>query len=432
MKYSNIFFFLSLSVIVSCNSIIESSASDTSEIIITEEVTITPSPTPIPISGKLFWDANGNGLQDKTTFYVLPSAVEEGNIHYFLELILLQNESIDDFIPETIVSVKEPGLPNMEVCIDKLVCTKTNIYGFFEFSNYPYYIRENIDAHTLYINDPNNGNPEREMRYITLWNYTQLSKSQTIEKQTQGSWEIEPQKIFTTKTIKIDEGISNLILVERNALGLSQGLLTLPFFSGTPRIYEKIWVLGYDHDPRIDKALDYEGKYRDVEFEGIYWVYDSLQAWNFYLADDLIDYIYSPIDGVINIGNRCNNDKGGHVYIYSEYEIDGQRLIISFDNLSDIFVGNYSKIQRGQIIGTRDWWLQEYNEFREPMGWKECNSYLLMYTYYGEVNPEQEDDYHDPYNLKDPFGVEVEELRNFEIEKYSLWTVYNLPQMPAK
>ena len=435
MKWSKLLLFICLICIISaCSSNINISTTNTSRPTNTPKPTITTTQPP-PFKGKLFFDMNGSGLQDESSFILDSNRLQDSRQPLQTDLLNAINayeKSHSEFKKGDLISISEPGLSGYQVCVEK-ECSTTSQDGSFSIPN-----KTGRTTALLEITDPNANNPALAMRYINEW----------IRQVTIPAYEIDGEKIpeqylNDTVIIQIKSGIN--ISLKDNNIGLTQGFLTHPLPKDALLTYHH--VAGYDHDPRIGKVIGYSGdtiRCKDTplcnpinsdklntdipRFAGIY---DSHVGYDFmFPRNNDKFFLTASLPGLVDI-----------------WVSNGIVLSITNTNLGfsfgpqvtngEIYKSLLEKnvnVLRGQIIGFTGEaeYKAEHPEYSNNVKWY-ANYEITMLL--GPSNPKEPDDYKGDDKSggleKDLFGVIDPNVPLIfpDIEKYSSWTVFNLPQL---
>jgi len=275
-----------------------SSVTPESTLIITQTptatATFTPSPTSTPgppLEGRLFFDMNGSGLPDESSFNYdqarlnspLNQLVREyistlPDSFYQTEQVVGLQMVIDDYISENpdtlkdqlhpvllkatddyvnshpdikdgdLVTIEEPGLSGYTVCVQNN-CVQTDEEGNFSLPN-----PSGASRASIKITDPYADFPAWAMRYINNWKGAVVVKAYTVAAEPQAiarltnipgcnadlvalvcklndtTLQLRDQHLNDTSIIPIANGTS-IKSGEDNNVGLMQGILTLPFVS---------------------------------------------------------------------------------------------------------------------------------------------------------------------------------------------------------
>jgi hypothetical protein len=285
----------------------------------------TATPIPAPITGKMFWDANGSGLQDETSFIVPEFEMED--LPYFFELLSVQETDITAFVSGKLVTVPEPDIPGMKVCAG-FECVETDKSG--EFTLQPL---KQQNSYKLKFYDPNQGDPEKEFRYINKWNGYVVKESYEVN-----GVIVPEQHLFDTEVLKMieeNEFLSDSI----NNFGLMQGYYTFPFEIGSKPI-----VSNYVD---MDKTMCPKGS--DPHF------CDDVRDWQ----GGTITYDdHTGKDYRINTGTHVLSASPGEVSKVGFTDSRGNYLLIdttfsfqdSYNHAFQLFLNEGELIFRGQIL----------------------------------------------------------------------------------
>lgn len=336
---------LLLILISSCSSVVETRAISSP----TEEPTTIPTPAPTPtntteptytLSGTVFFDYNGSGLQD---------------VAY-------------DMNGE---SVEEPGIPNVPVCldhdpyelgIDDNFCIESNEKGFYTFVDL-----ENGN-HSLYVVSPSDELAEA-FRYVNIW-----KREVTIEEYTKNIDTTTMNSLESIETCEADsealvckydeetllvreqhlndtevKAIENSIDIRVNGdsekdVALMQGFLSqniLGFEFDQPYI-----STFFDHDDNSGDALDWRENTTIDYCRQYSWPINGICDNHF--GTDFIakkgTYVYAASPGSINFADKIGESK----HITVEHNT---KFLTGYGHLETILVVFGQRIYSGQIIG---------------------------------------------------------------------------------
>ena len=173
----------------------------------------TPTVVPLPsLSGRVFFDYNGNGLQD----------------------------------------AGEPGIRDVPVCIDSLdsgLCATSGADGSYSIplASVP------GGTHDVYVQSPTD-EPATAFRYINKWNGPVVIPAYKMN-----GVQVPEQHLNDTEVLPIDRSLE-VIVGEDDVdmdVALMQGFLTMPFrCADVSKIYD---YHGFDRDPRVGFVVDYRG-----------------------------------------------------------------------------------------------------------------------------------------------------------------------------
>jgi hypothetical protein len=282
----------------------------------TSTATKTPEPT-FTISGTIFFDYNGSGLQD-------------------IAHDMNGNER------------EEPGIANAHLClnhnpnifgVDDESCVLTSKDGSYSFVD----IEEG--THRLFVVSPYD-EPEEAFRYINIWKGPVI-----IEAYEMNGVQVPEQHLNDTEVMPIDDAL--IVRVDgidvENNIGLMQGFLTLPFRDKEINDY---WLSNYvDLDINPGMVRNYEGnevmvydpsQYRDIEGTG-----DQHNGLDFEGAEGLFVVSAAPSSRVYALVGepiqRANTV--GMLHMGTDYAS-------SLGHLDQWVVRQDQQLFRGQIIGT--------------------------------------------------------------------------------
>jgi murein DD-endopeptidase MepM/ murein hydrolase activator NlpD len=207
----------------------------------------TPTATPAPLEGRLFFDMNGSGLRDEATFqYDTDRFTDEKqplqpDLLAVVKTYLLNHPELKT---GDLITIEEPWLTGFSVCASS-ICDTTDADG--KFSLHTPTISSNLT-----IKDPNAGTPALEMRYINEWigpvtvpdyvigvntsTMNQLKNIPSCDNDVKAQVCKSDEKTLRVREQRLNDtnvtSISNQTYTrkgEANQIGLLQGFLTLPF-----------------------------------------------------------------------------------------------------------------------------------------------------------------------------------------------------------
>lgn len=225
----------------------------------------TGTPTPEQFSGKLFFDMNGSGVQDDTSFFYDREQFEDDTQPLQADLFNKINEYVDRH-PEIkngdLITIKEPGLSNYLVCADD-DCATTDIDGNFN-------IPGTEITSSLRIVDPHKGETSLEMKYINL-----PKESIVIPSWEWNNISYPEEKLKDTSIIPIENNFK--LKTGNTAVGLMQTKLALcPVDLSLPDVYIFEFYI-----PKKHAGLDIAGPYGTPHVSPGKCIVDSL-----YIQDD--------------------------------------------------------------------------------------------------------------------------------------------------
>lgn len=330
---------------------------------------VTPSPTPIPVytlSGIVFFDYNGSGLQD----------------------------------------AEEPGIQGAPVCIDSLesvLCSISEADGSYLIGDIP------GGSHKVYVKSPTD-EPATAFRYIN-----KFLGWVDIPAYEMNGVQVPAQHLADTEIQPIDQPLRVTLNGDQNLeIALMQGFLTLPFKQEDFKLITKI--LGFDHDGRVGYVKDYKGNTTFCSFppscnSG---VSDSHPSWDY--GCPIRTFLIATVSGQFESW-RSDNDSL-NAWVKPGFFIGGGHEVASvYGHLNKVLVNEGAKVYRGQIIALSG---------MSGTQWPHLDLALL----FGQQNPPEPDDYIPVQYHKDPFGVSPNVEVYFGIERYSSWTVFNSPKFP--
>ncbi len=276
----------------------------------TQTPTPTPSPTPTPtivvstLRGKLFFDMNGNGLQD---------------VAYYQD----DNDSI--------VSKSEEGLSGFEVCTEveeKEHCEFTNENGEYEIANLPIVNGETVN---LKITNPRNVDSAQAMRFINKWKGTVVIPAYEID-----GIQIPEQKLNDTAIFPIESAVA-VEVGNENDLGLMQGYFTLPFHCD-----QNFTLFNYFDLDDGAGVRNYLGETTEFAPNYIVGTSDGHPGVDYKIS--IGEFLYAFMSGQI-----INGDNGrGAMYVDISNSVMFYNAHIG--HVSKYTVENQSSVYRGQII----------------------------------------------------------------------------------
>jgi murein DD-endopeptidase MepM/ murein hydrolase activator NlpD len=306
----------------------------------TPEPIITPTQQP-PFTGKLFFDMNGSGLQDESSFVYDSKQLQDPRQPLQSDLQKAINVYVNSHLglkDGDIVTISEPGLSGYQVCLEK-ECANTSQDGSFSIQN-----NTGQTTPLLEIADPNAEKPALSMKYINFW-----KGSVTIPEYDVEGIKIDIQKLNDIDINKIDQGVY-LSQESNNQIGLAQGILTYPFLKNES-FYIYSWM---DLDPRAGKSRRYDGDTHDVGWikwptKPIIGTADTHNGIDFVakegspiisMAPGIVFYVASPDDQIKECLNIFVLHKFGDNYFLSQYGHNSKNL-----------VKEGQTVARGQVIG---------------------------------------------------------------------------------
>jgi hypothetical protein len=394
-KFANLLFTaLFVSALSACAPSAPTTTATTTEM---PTATLSPSPTatstPVPpLKGRLFFDMNGSGLPDETSFTYDPERLVDPRQPLQPDLAKAVDEyksAHPDLKNGDLITIEEPGLSGYSVCILS-DCVQTDAQGNFSLPN-----SGRATSVSIKITDPNADNPALAMRYINNWKgavvvpaYTKDVDTPTMARLTTipgcdadlvalvckldaAKLQVRDQNLNDTNIISIVNGTS-IKSGQDNNIGLMVGFLTLPFVSEQvpkPFVMNYFDILGNFWSDDAGKntisnnqdgvMLNYNGKYNtEVDWrrvaagEYLTGVGDSHPGVDFLLP--IGNYIVSilPTATIFHIFSGNQTDPELRIYSWFEdpanpgeyYEGGGAHLNVILGILDHT-------VYRGQIIG---------------------------------------------------------------------------------
>ena len=376
----------------------------------------TATPTPKPFNGKLFFDMNGSGLQDESSFIydkerlADPRQPLQPDLDKAIKAYIAAHPNLKN---GDLVTIPEPGLSGYKVCIDQDCATTSSDGGFLIY---------NKTAGTtalLKINDPYADKPPLAMRYIIEW-----KGSLTIPAHEINGVQIPEQRINDTEEVPISNGKFFQMGIDTK-IGIMQGFMTLPVSSST-QFY--LWSF-VDLDYRLGFLKDYKNQNTmSVNYD--------IPASSPKAKEGVRDQ-HQGIDYNMDIGNfllsMCNSNvfqiEDEYHYVRFVKNFTAEKILFEFGhNKVNVIKGNI-QILRGQIAAISgnypggpgnqphvhiNFWILEQGK-----GWSDPIKYIFnerIKVIYPNGDKVQSSD--DIYrNLSDNKSI-------------SYWTVDNLPQFP--
>ena len=374
----------------------------------TPQLTLTPTQMP-PFTGKLFFDMNGSGLQDDSSFIYDSERLADSRQPLQPDL----DKAIKDYLvshPDLnegdLVTIPEPGLSGYQVCIEK-ECTTTSQDGSFEISN-----GKGRETAFLKIIDPNKDVPALAMRYINEWKRAIVIVAYEIN-----GVQVPEQQLNDTSIFPLESGII-ISLGKGYDVGLMQGFLTSPFMA---KDLSNIYIWGYFDDAnnyitcgkpaKINGvAISYDGKY--TKDGGGDPIHPSVGVGDAHGGYDFSSPIGTIIINTGSYGEVWLLPEDNELRLITNFPIGEEHFQNCFGHLLAQLVG-LEPVYRGQIIGVSDHtgdspYHQLHFDLTKSVkvDSKNCNQYL------------------DPFRstIKEPFPLD------FSGSDVSYWTVDNLPQ----
>jgi hypothetical protein len=374
--------------LISCSPQTMDSKSITPESKPVETETITPFPsktptaTPAPLEGKLFFDMNGSGLRDKATFNFDSRRLTDERQPLQPDLL----RAVKTFVEAhpkikdgDLITIDEPALSEYSVCAEDK-CTTTDSEGVFTIPGI-------TKSSYLKITDPNKGTPALEMRYINQWKgpvtvpeYTKDVGAKTMAKLTKiptcstdanalackldkDTLQVREQHLNDTQITTLD-GIGVFANKgEINQIGLMQGFLTLPF---DIMQYPKPFILGgFDilgqrcfksdttfESTRDGEMLNYQGLYANYPGDHatiVPGVDDSHVGLDYYIPEGVLIVLASPSARVV-IETESPDPELRLNTNFVEYGSNAQYMD-AYGHFDVYLVNVDDVVYRGQIIG---------------------------------------------------------------------------------
>ena len=363
--------------------------------------TNTPKPT-YTLSGTIFFDFNGSGLQD-VAYDMNGEAVEE------------------------------PAIPDIPVCldhnpyedgIDEENCIFSNEDGSYSFTDLK------NGSHTLYVVSPSD-EPAEAFRYVNVWKrevtideYTKDIDTATMDsleaikacetdsetlvcKYDEDTLLVREQHLNDTEVKLIEDGIDIRINGDNEEnIAVMQGFLTLPF---NAEDFDQLSALYcFDHNGGVGNRTCYDGDSSLVYDDGHVGIDYGLPNGTILVAstEGKIDHwtstTYNGSSNNISVTTGLPSKNGEH------------KPTSVFGHVALFLAEKDEKVYRGQIIALS--------------GISGTAWYHLHFDFlFGPANPIQPDDYIPGGYQKDPYGVEEGVPYNFEFEKAGFWILRNEP-----
>ena len=301
--------------------------------------TFTPEPTATPIvsnlGGVVFFDMNGSGLRDETSFTIIFDKYGKPPLIIQTLFPKITGKSGEIF------TVQEPELAGFNVCVvisGRQFCDVTDSDGKYFISDIPVASGTKVN---LTITDPNAENAQLAMKL-----FNQRNKAVVIPEYEMNGVKIPEQNLNDTKMTLLKNGMSVSTDGESSLeIGLTMGFLSNPYLLAGA---ENWWVSNlFDLNPgqgillhdgtelanmypiRPNDKLDIGGtgdNHAGIDFEGIKG-----------------DYVVAANSGEVFYTNPH------HVAIKHQY---GNNIYeTAYGHLDTILINNGDKVLRGQIIG---------------------------------------------------------------------------------
>ena len=388
--------------------------------------TLTPTPTPVPLEGRLFFDMNGSGLQDQASFRYDPARLTDARQPLqpdLLAAITAYAQAHPELKKGNLATIEEPALSGYKVCVGSS-CDTTDADGKFSIAD-----PGASPSPQLVITDPNAGTPALEMRFKTKWNgpvvisaYTKdldpyivatmydtplcaADAAAQVCKQDADTVLVREQQLNDTEVVPLNRA-TPIKAGQPNDIGLMQGYLVLPFRSSDNS--RLIKILGFDHDPRAGSVLRWDGStllcsnYVTCS-DGIWDTHDGV---DFFFPDGTL--IAASFPSVI-----IDEYVEQITYHPRAARLDNRSIIVRQGYYSEIYLAHESAslVQIGQQLYTG-----EVTLISNHTG---TGSPHLHLSIVGRGTK--------PF-VVDPYGVIFDTTT--ESDRYSAWTVYNLPIYP--
>lgn len=315
----------------------------------TETPTLTPTVTPIYLEGILFFDMNGSGLRDESSFIYEKDFFNTDEINgplfqgrpELLEAVLALGELEDG----QLVTMYEPALhEGLEVCVAD-DCVTPNDDGSFSILVPDKEIGQNA---LVNIHDLNASVPELALRY-----FNKFIDFVDIPAYEMNGVQVPEQNLTDTEVIPIDKGSKvNLLDDDILDMALMQGYLTLPF-----DVFTEYFLWSY-----VD--LDYQlGQVRNYLNESLWPVnpYIHINSPNARSGthDNHQGIDYNMENGTFLLamanGNMVQVRDQFH-YVRIQHSIRQDHYVTGYEHNTTNLVREGDKVLRGQIIAlSGDW-----------------------------------------------------------------------------
>jgi len=365
-----------LSVVILC------ACSPPPQVVITEIVTVKITSTPEPTNTTIPTETFTPSPIPTHTPTEIPLEDIEGVLFFDHNGSGLQEEG-------------EPHISNFRICVsvkgsEDNTCTTTDDSGKYSFESVG-----PIDQWVkVTFQDPNTEDPSKAYRFINVYKDSVLIPANKVN-----GIQIPEQHLNDTDLTTIESGLA-LKIGEVADIGLMQGFLTSPF-SCDQEAPIGIW---YDHNPG-GKFLNWQASTSSMNNPaGVRISGDNHDGTDFAVPTGT--YVLAMAPGIVNYADIIDTYHGNVLHITLEHI--GKKFCTGTGHHSELLVNREDKVYRGQVIalsgqsGTS--WPHVHLNVHFP-----CNN-------------------SDPPPTIDPFGV----LFNTkdEIQKYSLWTIYNQINCP--
>jgi len=234
------------------------------------------------------------------------------------------------------VTVPEPDIPNIEVCLGDN-CIETDKDGMFRLQ--PRYSQA---TYFLKFHNPNQGDPEKEFRYINKWKGEVVIKAYEINGVT-----VPEQHLNDTKVIDIEKGIS-LSSNEGIKIGLMQGFLTLPYLIEN---WDTFFVSNFvDLNIKTGSVRNYLGNTTKLVHPNTDGIGTVDQHYGVDYLGQQGDFVLSAAEG--KVGYSGETDTGRFGYAKGVGILHNMQLQSNSGHFDEILTKNYEVTYRGMVIGT--------------------------------------------------------------------------------
>jgi hypothetical protein len=293
--------------------------------------TIVPTKEPVPLEGKLFFDINASGLQDKTEIIFFKAMLEPMDAKWeqnpqFIKVLKDYFDTHPLTKDREQITIIEPSLPNYEVCSninnEKKGCALTDAEGNFTIIDSG---AKEGDTVGISIIDKNE-NETGTMKYVN-----RFIRPVVIPAYKMNGVEVPEQDLSDTRI----STISKIFYVKAGEtfldIGLMQGFMRYPPIEG------EMYIAGlFDHDQKYGSKLNWMGNNKKMQEN--HWGTDfGAHRGNFVLAT-------GP-----GLAQQDMDKKGAKSILIS---IANSNYPVASGHLDNYLVNNMENVFYGQIIGT--------------------------------------------------------------------------------
>jgi len=396
--------------------------------------TLTPTPTPVPLEGRLFFDMNGSGLQDQASFSYDPARLTDARQPLqpdLLKAITAYAQAHPELKKGNLATIEEPALSGYKVCVGDS-CGTTDADGKFSIAD-----PGASPSPQLVITDPNAGTPALEMRFKTKWNgpitipaYTKdldpyivatmydtplcaADAAAQVCKQDADTVLVREQQLNDTEVVPLNKA-TPIKIGQPNDIGLMQGYLVMPIRSKDDS--KLVNISYFDHDSRPNAVLIWDGS---TQLSPLTWAPttcrdcadDGHDGIDFWLPDGTL--ITASIPSVM-VDEYVEPRMTTHP---RAARLDNSSILIKPGYYTEIYLAHESAslVELGQQL-----YPGEITLISNHTG---TGSPHLHFSIVGINKSSGKRSF-----VADPYGVLFDTTT--ESDRYSAWTVYNLPIYP--